>query len=112
MLMKPEKLPALTRLQETNGGSVNGIIYFDLRCATFTFCIFLPISSLYIVYNAKLAFLTLVFPRSMDVVAWPVQWKFSCCRKVQKSCNEHRDPFQSASLALYTIYNDMMSMKV
>ena len=42
----------------------------------------------------------------MDVVAWPMQRKFSCCRKVHKSCNEHRDPFKSASLALYTIYDD------
>ena len=31
-----------------------------------------------------------VFPRSIDVVAWPVQRKFSRCRKVQKSCNEHK----------------------
>ena len=41
-----------------------------------------------------------VFPRSIDVVAWPVQRKFSRCRKVQKSCNEHRDLFKNASLAL------------
>ena len=46
------------------------------------------------------------------VVAWPVQRKLSRCRKVQKSCNEHRDLFKNASLALYTIYNDVMSMKV
>ena len=29
------------------------------------------------------------FPRSIDVVAWPVRRKFSRCRKFQKSCNEH-----------------------
>ena len=31
------------------------------------------------------------FPRSIDVVAWPVQRKFSRCRKFQKSCNETGD---------------------
>ena len=29
------------------------------------------------------------FPRSINVVAWPVQRKFSRCRQFQKSCNEH-----------------------
>ena len=42
----------------------------------------------------------------------PVQRKFSSCRKVQKSCNEHRDIVKNASLALYTINNDVMRMKV
>ena len=63
MLTKPEKLQAFTRLQETNalrwifnGGSVEGIVNFDTRCATFTFCTFILITSLYMVYNAKLAF--------------------------------------------------------
>ena len=41
-----------------------------------------------------------------------MQRKFPRCRKVQKSCNEHRDLFKNASLTLYTIYNDVMSMKV
>ena len=54
---------------------------------------------------------TTQFSSSIAVVAWPVQRKFSRCRKVQKSCNKHRDPFKNASLALYTIYNDVMSMK-
>ena len=42
------------------GGSVEGIVTFDTRCATFTFYTFVLITSLYIVYNAynaKLAFL-------------------------------------------------------
>ena len=29
-----------------------------------------------------------------------------------KSCNEHRALFKNASLVSYTIYNDVMSMKV
>ena len=37
-----------------------------------------------------------------------MQRKFSRCRKVQKSCNEHRDLFKSASLALYTISKDVI----
>ena len=41
-----------------------------------------------------------------------MQRKFSSCRKVQKSCNEHRDIVKNASLALYTINNDVMRMKV
>ena len=45
-------------------------------------------------------FKTLVFLRSIDVVAWPLQRKFSRCTKVQKSCNEHSDQFKNASLAL------------
>ena len=97
------------------GGSVEGIVNFDTRCATFTFYTFTLITSLHIVYNAKLAFLNRslnVFPWSIDVVAWPVQRKFSRFRKVQNSCNEDRDLFKNASLALYTIYNDVMSMKV
>ena len=81
------------------GGCVEGIVNFDTRGATFTFYTFIFIASLYMIYNAKLAFLTLLFPRSIDVVAWPVQRKFSRCRQVQKSCNEHRDPFKNASLA-------------
>ena len=91
------------------GGSVEGIVNFDKRCATFTFYTFILITSLYIVYYEKLAFLTLVSPRSIDVVAWPVQRKFSRCGEVQKSCNEHRDPFKKASLALCTTYNDVIS---
>ena len=51
--------------------------------------------TLYIVYNAKLAFLT-----SIEVVAWPVERKFSRCRKVQESCNEHRDPFKNCELGV------------
>ena len=43
------------------------------------------------------------FPRSIDVVAWPVQLKCSRRRQFLKSCNEHRDLFKNASLALYTI---------
>ena len=39
------------------GGSVEGIVNFDTRCATFTSHTFILITSLYIVYNAKLAFL-------------------------------------------------------
>ena len=53
MLTKPEKLQAFTRLQETNalrwifnGGSVEGIVNFDTRCATFSFCTFILITSL------------------------------------------------------------------
>ena len=38
-------------------GSVEGIVNFDIRCATFTFYTFTLITSLKIVYNAKLAFL-------------------------------------------------------
>ena len=38
------------------GGSVEGIINFDTRFATFTFYTFILITSLYIAYNAKLAF--------------------------------------------------------
>ena len=85
------------------GGSVEGIVNFDKRCATFTFYTFILITSLYIVYYEKLAFLTLVSPRSIDVVAWPVQRKFSRCGEVQKSCNEHRDPFPSELGVVYYI---------
>ena len=42
----------------------------------------------------------LVFPRPIDVEAWPVQRKFSRCRKVQKACNEHRDPFKKCKLGV------------
>ena len=38
-------------------GSVEGIVNFDTRCATFTFYTFKLITSLYIVYNAQLEFL-------------------------------------------------------
>ena len=31
------------------------------------------------------------FPRSIDIVAWPMQRKFSRRRKFQKSCNERGD---------------------
>ena len=31
------------------------------------------------------------FPRSIEIVAWPVQRKFSRRRKFQKSCEEHGD---------------------
>ena len=41
------------------GGSAEGIVNFDTRCATFTFNTFIRITSLFIVYNAKLAFLTI-----------------------------------------------------
>ena len=64
MLTKPEKLQAFTRLQGNKGstmnfygGSVEGIVNFDTRCATFTLYTFILITSLYVVYNAKLAFL-------------------------------------------------------
>ena len=41
-----------------------------------------------------------------------MQRKLSRCRKVQKSCNKHRDPFKNASLALYTIYNAGLPAKL
>ena len=57
MLTKPENLQALTRLPETisrskmdfYGGSVEGVVHFDTRCANFNFYTFILIISLYIV---------------------------------------------------------------
>ena len=77
-------------------GSVEGIVNFDTRCATFTFYTFIHITSSYIAYNAKLAFLNRCLCSLHDFLTFLQRENFCCTGHATTSIDRGKTCWQAA----------------